>query len=192
MDNNKKLKVSWTILSAWSAKRYDDVLDYIQGKGIEDNVYLRRGRDIHDTIASGKLKLLPFIKNTAIFEDIRPKEKVWTNFYRVEVFPWLDVSMVADVIDPVEGLVIDWKTAEESSTRQNKLQVYLYAYLLALEGIEIKHGVIATVGDDEQGLIRLKDFCMYKIDKEKLDIAENYIESNASEIYNFLEERKLI
>jgi hypothetical protein len=161
----------------------------IMGDGIKDNMYLREGRRIHEKIAENKLRLLPFIKDTAIFEG-KYGEKNMQNYFRVPVFEWLDMSMVADVLDPVEKLLIDWKTGMRKSTEHNQLQLYVYAYLLTRlpEPVEIEKAIIGKVRETKEGAIICDDFSLYKINEEKLALAENYIESNASEIFNFLQE----
>lgn len=183
----KKLKLSWSILSAWSSGRRDDAITMLMGDSIEGNVLMKEGKRIHEIIANKKLKLLPFIKDTAVFEGDRENR---INYFKVDVFDWLEMSMVADVLDPIEGLLIDWKTGNRKSTQHNKLQLYVYAYLLSKlpEPIEIKKAVIAKVGEIDDAIL-VEDFSLYKINKEKLELAENYIESNACEIYDFLSQQ---
>jgi hypothetical protein len=185
-----KIKLSWSILSSWSAGRQDDAIKMFMGGSIEETVYMTEGKRVHELIAKKKLKLLPFIKDTAIFEDIVPDKHQWINYFRVPVFDWLDMSMVADVLDPVEGLLIDWKTGSRKSNQYNKMQLYIYAYLLSKleEPIIIKQAVLAKVGEDPSGAIICENFSMYKIDENKLMVAENYIETNASEMFLHIKE----
>lgn len=186
----EKIKLSWSIISSWSSGRKDDAIKMYMGAGIEENEYMIEGKRLHKIISEKRLKLLPFIKDTAIFENIEPEKHLWVNYFRVPVFEWLDMSMIADVIDPVEGLLIDWKSGTRNSAQYNKLQLYVYAYLLSKlpNPIAIKDAIIAKVGELDNGVVICEDFCLYKIDNNKLEVAENYIESNASEIYNFLQE----
>ena len=186
----EKIKLSWSIISSWSAGRRDDAIKMFMGGNIEDNEYLQEGRRLHKLISDKKLRLLPIIKDTAIFEDINPEEHKWVNYFRVPVFDWLEMSMVADVLDPVEGLLIDWKTGSRKSTQHNKLQLYIYAYLLTKleQPIYIKSAILAKVSEDVSGAVICDDFSLFSIDDNKLEIAENYIESNASEIFNFIQE----
>lgn len=153
-------------------------------------MYTREGKRIHDLIAQKKLKLLPMIKDTAIFEDYDKGINAWTGKTGnpVQVNEWLEMSMIADVLDPKEKLLIDWKSGSRKSTEHNKLQLYVYAYLLSIlpEPIEITTGIMAKVEESTEGVITCTDFSLYKINQEKLEYAENYIESNASEIYNNL------
>lgn len=160
----------------------------VRGEKTPTNIYMEEGARIHDIIASKRLKLIPIISDSAIYEDIVPDKKKWVNYFKVPVFDWLDVSMVVDVLDPKNKLIVDWKTGRGKSTEYNKLQVYIYAYLLGKEGIDIKYGVMAKVREDLSGAILCTDYSIYKITPEKLELAENYIESNASEIYSFLQE----
>lgn len=199
MNNNEtfvlkgEYSLSWTKISSWSAGRTDEAIKMIMdSSGSDENIYMREGKRIHSKIAEGKFRLLPFMKDTGRFElpnGENPEEKRKDpNYFRVEVFDWLDMSMLVDYLDPVEGLIIDWKSGSRKSTEHNKMQLYVYAYLLSRlpEPIIINRGVIAKVWESPEGVVSCSDFSLYKINEEKLEIAENYIESNASEIYNMI------
>lgn len=184
----KKIKLSWSILSAWSSGDKDRAIKMLMGEEMEATFPMEEGIRIHDLIAEKKLLLLPFMSKDAIFEKVVPDREKCINYFRVEIFDWLDISMIADVLDmksEMGRLLIDWKTGSRKSMEHNKLQLYVYAYALSMlpEPIVIDNAVIAKVGEDSSGAILLEDWSLYKITPEKLELAENYIESNASEIY---------
>ncbi len=185
----QSLKLSWSIISAWSAGRQDDAIQMLMGTSQRTNEYMREGTRIHNEIAKQKLKLLPFMQDTGVFEGIR-EEGDMTNYFRVQFSEWLDMSMVIDYLDVENGLIIDWKSGTRNSTQHNKMQLYVYAMLLAIEGIHINKAVIAKVYEDEGGEIFASDFSMYAIDENKMMLAANYVESNASEIFNFIQESR--
>lgn len=187
-----KIKLSWSIISAWSSGRKDDAIKMIMGDTVAENIYMTEGKRIHKIISDKKLRLLPFIKDTAIFESDGDVIEGRINYFKVNVFDWLDMGMIIDVLDPVEKIIIDWKSGSRKSSEHNKMQLYVYAYLLSKlpEPIEIEKVIMAKVSESQQGVITCDDFCIYKINEEKLAVAENYIESNASEIYQFLMEAK--
>jgi len=188
-----KIKLSWTKLSEWSRNAPDSkekVLKMFIGEEIESNIYMEEGKRIHEIISTNKLPLIPLIKETAEFEDIQPDKGLWKNYFKCPVNEWCDLSMVADVLDRKEGIVIDWKTGSKSSMEQNKLQVYMYAYGLGKLGIDIKHGVMAHVVEGQDKTIYCSDYTVYKITPDKIALAENYIETVGGEIYQFLQEYK--
>lgn len=161
------------------------------GEEIEATLAMEEGKRIHEIISSKRLMLLPFLSEEAVFEKINPEKKDWINYFRVPVNEWLDLSLVIDVLDMksgLGGLVVDWKTGRKKSQEHNKMQVYMYAYALSKlpKPLKVDHGVIAKVFEDESGAIIVQDWSPYKITPEKLELAENYIESNASEIYESL------
>lgn len=180
------LKVSWSILSKWSSGNRDEAIKMIMGEETLQTWNMAEGSRIHKIISDNRLKLLPFLSDSAIYEDVDRENDKWVNYFRVRVFDWLEMSMIADVIDVENGLLIDWKTGNKKSTEHNKLQLYCYAYLLSIlpSPIEIKEAVIASVYQTPEETIHVRDFSLYKITDEKLEYAENYIESNASEIYS--------
>lgn len=187
----KKIKVSWSILSQWSSGNKDAAIKMLMGEEIEATLAMEEGKRIHEIISSKRLMLLPFLSEEAVFEKINPEKKDWINYFRVPVNEWLDLSLVIDVLDMksgLGGLVVDWKTGRKKSQEHNKMQVYMYAYALSKlpKPLKVDHGVIAKVFEDESGAIIVQDWSPYKITPEKLELAENYIESNASEIYESL------
>lgn len=188
----EKIKLSWSIISSWSAGRKDDAIKMLMGADIEQTLYMAEGKRIHELISDKKLRLLPFIKDTSIYEGNGDNRSERLNYFRVPVFEWLDMSMIIDVLDPIEKFIIDWKTGTRKSTQHNKMQLYVYSYLLTKleEPINIEKAIMAKVSESDSGVITCDDFSIYKINESKLELAENYIETNASEIYNFLEESK--
>lgn len=186
----EKLKVSWTILSTWSKGDRDTAIQMIAGIPTPTNKYMERGKELHNIVSVNRLKLIPEISDTAIFEDIRPEEKVWVNYFKVSINEWLDLSLVVDVLDTQNKLIIDWKASSRRSTEHNKLQIYLYALAMKLEGYDIEHGIFATIDKDKQhDAVYCKEYSQFKIDEEKLLLAENYIETIGGEIYQFLNDK---
>jgi hypothetical protein len=146
------------------------------------------GSRIHDIISKEKLKLIPEISDKAIYEDIRPEDHSWVNYFKVEIFDWLDLSMVVDVLDAPR--IIDWKASTKRSTEQNKMQIYLYALGTEIAtGNKITEGIFATVKDYD-GAIICDDYSIFKISDKKKELAKNYIETIAGEIFSFLESKK--
>jgi len=180
----KKLKVSWSILNAWSSGRRDEAIKMLAGIELPKNKFMEEGSRIHDIISSKKLKLIPEISDQAIYEDIRPEDHSWVNYFRVEIFDWLDLSMVVDVLDSPR--IVDWKASTKRSTEHNKMQIYLYALGTEIAtGKKITEGIFATVKDYD-GAIICDDYSVFKINEAKKELAKNYIETIGSEIYDFL------
>lgn len=186
-DKQKKLRVSWTILSTWSKGDRDTAVKMIAGLPTPTNEYMERGKRIHNVISENKIKLIDEISDEAIFEDFRPDEKVWTNYFKVPITEWLDLSLVIDVLDPSNHLIIDWKASSRRSSEHNKMQIYMYALAMHLEGHDIDYGIFATVDEAKSdGGIFCREYTKFKINDEKLELAHNYIETVGSDIYSFL------
>lgn len=173
------------MLSQWSSGNVDGAMKIYAGVGIPENEAMKFGKEIHDIIASKELKLIPEISKDAIFENTRAEDRrKWVNYFRVRVNEWLEMSMVIDVLD--RGLIVDWKTGARRSTAQNKMQIYIYAFLLSLINVRIDQAILAKV-DTSGDSIYCTDYSIYKINDEKRAQALNYIETNAGEIYTSLD-----
>jgi len=185
---NKRLKVSWSILNAWAKGDKDGALGMIFGRQIVETPAMAEGKRIHKAIARERLPLLPFMDHTYIFEDIRPDDHVWQNYFRVTLSPWLDLSMVADVISLERGVVIDWKTGKTDVTAQDPMQLYIYSHAIGIDtGATFGIGIIAKVSSD----LVLGDYMLVKIGDAQRAMALDYIETYASEIYAELTGNKL-
>ena len=185
----KRLKVSWTILSTWAKGDRDGAMKLLAGIELPRTPAMIEGSRIHDIISQKKLKLIPEITDKAIFEDIQPDKHIWTNYFKVELNDWLDLSMVIDVID--EPRIIDWKASTKRSTEHNKMQIYLYA--LGVEKAtdkKITEGIFGTVKDYD-GAIICDDYSVFKINKAKKELALNYAETIAGEIYSFINKEEV-
>lgn len=68
------------------------------------------------------------------------------------------------------------------------MQIYIYALGVKLLGIaDIKKGIFAHVYKNyEYNTIHCTDYSVFLINQEKLDLAQNYVETLGNEIYNFL------
>lgn len=190
----EKKTYSWSILNAWSKGNFDMVTKMLMR--IQDtDMYMEDGIRIHEIIAKKKLILLPprfQDKETGQWEDKEKGINTWTttNTKPIEVFDWLNMSMIVDYLDPVKGVLIDWKSGSRKSSEHSKMQLYVYAYLLSLIGIKIKVGIIAKVEELPEGAIICTDYSVYKINEEKLEVGRDYIEGNASELASFEESLK--
>jgi CRISPR/Cas system-associated exonuclease Cas4 (RecB family) len=152
----------------------------------EKNEYMIEGSRIHDIISKGKLNLIPEISDSAVFEDIVPEEGKWTNYFKVELNEWLVLSMVVDVLDSQNHMIVDWKASTRRSTEHNKMQIYLYAIgVEQATGVKINSGVYGTVSDHD-GAILCDEYSMFKINDNKRALALNYAETVAGEIYDFI------
>ena len=191
-----KLRASWSVFERWASGDHDDALRMSMGlpmRMMNENIRLaiEFGKETHELIASKKLDPLGFIPKNAIYEKVEPDKKKYINYYKVELSEWLIFSMIADVLYQLPNgtwAVVDWKTGRLNSTEQKKMQVYIYAYILSQlpEPITVSLGIIAKIEKDGQGLIYCPDYSMYKINEDKLMLAENYIDTVATEMYQEL------
>lgn len=178
-----KLKVSWSVLSAWQSGDQDRAIQMIAGLSTPTNAAMERGKRLHAIVAKNKLKLIPDISDSAVFEGEVNGKRI--NYFQVSINEWLDLSLVIDVLDKQNELLIDWKASKKRSTEQNKLQLYLYALALNILGIPINFGIFATI-DEVNDEVFCREYSQFKINEEKLLLAENYLETVGGEIYNFI------
>lgn len=185
----KTLSISWSTLSLWGQGRHEEAIARIAGVGGITTAAMQDGKDIHEEIADKKLKLIPELSDKAIFEDNRDENPDnWINYFKVKVAPHLELKFVVDVLDAQEGIIVDWKTGIRNSYENNKMQIYIYALGVKLLGLaDINKGIFAHVYKNyEYNTIHCTDYSVFLINQEKLDLAQNYIETLGNEIYNFL------
>jgi len=176
------MRVSWSILNAWARGDRDNACRMLAGIETEKTPAMERGIRLHRTIAENKMKLIPIISKNAVFEGVNDYSGVRINYYRVALNDWLYLSLVVDVLDEDNNLIIDWKASRKKSTEHSKMQIYLYALALSKLPVpkKIKYGVYATV--KENGKIYCDDYSIFKINNKKLDLAYNYAITIAGEI----------
>jgi hypothetical protein len=186
-------KVSWTILSTWASGRQDEAIKILAGLEMPTTPAMERGSRLHKVVSEGRLPLLPQIGKNAIYEDIRPDEGKWQNYFRVPVTNWLDLSLVIDVLDAENKLVVDWKASTKRSTEHNKMQIYLYALAMSKlpTPIKIEKGIFGTINEFDNAVV-CTDYSMFKINDEKIELALNYCVTIAGEIKDYLDNKGVI
>ena len=176
------IRVSYSILSAWSKGYKEQAINGILRIPIEQNEAMKEGSRIHSLISETKPKLLPFMDDTFIFEDIRPEKSKWVNYFKIRLNDEIDFSMVVDCYSPKRGIIIDWKTGKHKSNKHDKMQLFCYAYALGFRGVNLTKGVIAKVDSKAQ----LEDFSAYTIGEREKKEAEQFIFKNVEEIKQVL------
>lgn len=185
----KQLSLSWTTLSLWATNQKEQALSRIAGMETVTTAAMVDGRDIHAEVAKNKLKLIPELSDAAIYENNEVGEKeTWVNYFEVQILPHIKLKLVIDVLDPQEGIIVDWKTGKRNSYENNKMQIYIYALAVKKLGIaDINRGIFAHIYKNyDYDTIHCIDYSIFKINQEKLDLAENYIETIGNEIYTYL------
>lgn len=134
---------SWTILSTWAKGDKDTALKMLFDLPI-DNTYIQKyldyGSDGHDLIAAMKLKPLPFMKDTCIYED-KPNG---VNYYQIEI-EGRPFHFVVDARDPIECQLFEWKFSKQKPTAFDPKQLFSYNYGLSIVGEPIaKWGFLST------------------------------------------------
>lgn len=145
---------------------------------------MERGKRLHDVVSRNKLRLIPEISESAVFEHIEPAKSIWQNYFRVPLNDWLELSLVIDVLDKQNALVVDWKASVKRSTEHSKMQVYLYGLAMSKlpQPIDIKRGIYGTIDEDHNRNVFCREYSIFKINQEKKDLALNYAETIAGEI----------
>lgn len=174
-----KIKLSWSILNAWTRGDKDAAIGMIYGKKIPETPAMANGSRVHELISTQRLRLLPCIDDTYVFEDIEPDAHRWVNYFKINIYPWLDLSMRIDVLSRERGVVIDWKTGKHSSADADPMQIYLYAIALEKIGVPINTGIMAKVNDD----VTLSDYTVIKIGPHARKQGYEFIDTYAAEIF---------
>lgn len=185
----KILDTSWTTLSLWAKGNKEEALAKMAGVSDFQTAAMKDGADIHAEIARKKLRLIPDINDSWIYENNEAEDrKNWINYFEVMATPYIKLRFVIDALSIENKTILDWKTGKRKSYEQNKMQIYIYALGVELAGLgEIDKGIFAKVVKDyETEAIYCNDYAVFKINEEKKELARNYIETIGGEIYTFL------
>jgi hypothetical protein len=186
-----RIRISYSILNAWASGDKKRAINGVLRLPTETTPAMENGKRVHKLISDSKAKLLPFIDDTFIYEDIDPDKGRWVNYFNIPMgvkgdngIPdyTIDYSMVIDCYSPEKGIIIDWKTGKTKSSGHNKMQLYCYAYALEFEGVNITTGIIGKVNNDAE----LEDFTSCTIGDKERDKAREFIIKNTNEIIKIL------
>lgn len=104
--------------------------------------------------------------------------------YVVNLFDWLDFSFIADRVK--DGVLVDYKTG-----KGDPLQLYVYAFLLALLDVDIHEGRLVYVNCESKGRqVSKRSQRKYPITKKELKMAWSWIDETSHEIKDMLDNLK--
>lgn len=176
-----KLRVSWSILEAWARGDQQAVISRLNGLSWSSNEAMEIGLAAHKVVSQNGI-LHEEIKPDALYEKVNEAGEN-SNKFVVELEDWLTLSGIPDIKVPSTKTIIDAKTGNRKSFRHKPMQIYLYAYALEKLGEDYNRGIILKI--DRAGLNPL-DYTVFKITNAKKQMAENFVYTLATDIYNFL------
>lgn len=177
----KHLRVSWSLLEAWARGDQQAVISRLNGLSWASNEAMEIGRKAHEVVSQNGI-LHNEIKADALYEKVNEAGEN-SNKFVVELADWLTLSGIPDIKIPSTKTIIDAKTGNRKSFRYKPMQLYIYAYALEKLGESYNRGIILKI--DRLGLNPL-DYSVFKITDTKKQMAEDFIFTYATDIYNFL------
>lgn len=157
------LKLSFSILQFWQSNQIDKAISALMGDwDNEKTPAMEKGIEIHEKIATKKLKPFIWMKNGK-----------YEQYIRISINQWISFGGYIDWND--SDIIIDWKTGATQSNQFNKLQLFCYGLLIPTA----TKGIFAHIDDS----CNVLDYSIYKISQHQKELAINYIETIAGEIY---------
>jgi len=173
----KKLFGSYTLFRQWEMGARDEVMARIWGTHYEPTERMQAGQDLHTLAAENKLKALPFINDSWLWESDKD------NYYTHDLHDWLQLRCKIDLWDG-KTIILDWKTGTKHSWEHDTKQIWFYAWMLKQKGFDIKEGYIVKLSKD----LKVEGVTRILITPEKLVAIENWIETIATDIFSMANE----
>lgn len=144
------MRVSWSILNAWARGDKEGAMSMLLGESIPPTPAMLEGQRVHGWVAQEKMKLLPFMDDTFVWEG---PEHHGAGYFRVEFLPNYQLSGKVDAYSIERGWLIDWKTGKTPSSTQDPRQLHLYHFLLKQSlGATFHSGAIAHISSEAKVL----------------------------------------
>lgn len=179
-----KLRVSFSLLDAWSRGDTQLAIDTYFHVGGPKNKAMEYGIEFHDRIAKHIDKYNQFPDDFFSYPLMIPEaeKKVVANYN--ELF---DISAVFDCIDSPN--LFEFKTGvQPATTWARKDQLPLYFLVAELEGIPIEKAYLIHYNQHSNE----KDYVVVWNTPDKVERARNIVDSYAPEIHSFFESEGLI
>lgn len=172
----KQLAFSWSVLNSWANYSPEEAVNAFLKKPVirtpEQQAKLDKGSDIHEKIEKQGLVLVP---------DLQPGG-VREKYGRVQMTDWLWFSYKFDYY--VDGNMVDFKTG--SFRDGMELQLFSYALCGEIDGFSTDKGHLAFVKETKKDGIKLVDHKVYDVSSKELNLAWDFIYTNAKEMKNYL------
>lgn len=165
-----KLKLSYSKLNSFANYDRQEAIEVILGKETPTNPAMRLGSLAHSIIEEEQLDL-EGLGEGGLYEQKST----------VELYCWLDFSFVADRIK--DGVLVDYKTG-----KGDPMQLYVYAFLLALMDVDIHEGRLVYVDcDTKTKTVTKRSQRKYPITQKELNLAWRWIDETSHEVKDCLD-----
>lgn len=178
------MRVSWSILSAWARGDTQAALDMLEEDGLPPTPAMLEGQRIHGWIAQEKMRLLPGMDDTFVWEGA---EHHGAGYFKVPLMPGVELSGKVDAYSVERGWIVDWKSGNTPAGSQDPRQIYLYHYLLKTAlGKDFSLGAFVRVS----GQADVVDWVKVQLTPEKAEETATWAQGIALEIITYLQETK--
>jgi hypothetical protein len=178
-----KFRASFSTLSQWASGNWQRAIEqYFKINPILTKP-MAEGREWHKRWAeeTRETSCLP-----AIFGGKKLENPTFEKFMAVDMADWLQLRFIVDCFDG--DTIYEYKTGKTSSeVHANSPQVPIYGVGLTLLGHLVKKAEVHHY-DQHQNLV---DMSMIWLTDKVLDDAQNWLITNASEMFNYLTENRL-
>ena len=166
----RKIRLSYSKLNSFANYDKQEAIEVILGKEVPTNPAMELGSLAHKIIEEEKLDL----EGLGEGGDYEIKRTL-------ELFDWLDFSFICDRIK--DGVLVDYKTG-----KGDPMQLYVYAFLLALEDIDIQEGRLVYVNcNPKTREVTKRSQRKYPIGKKEFNQAWSWIDETSHEIKDVLD-----
>lgn len=166
----KKIRLSYSKLNSFANYDKHEAIAIILGKQIPSTPEMELGTLAHKIIEDEKLDV----------EGLGPGGEYETKGV-VELYDWLDFSFVIDRYK--DGVLVDYKTG-----RGDPMQLYVYAFLLALQDKPVHEGRLVYVNIDPcTKEVTKRSQRKYPIGQDELKLGWSWIDETSHEIKDILD-----
>ncbi len=181
----KKLRASYSLLNAFEKNQIDLCVDMYLHKQTFRNQGMEDGVTIHKQFEAeiNKNKKLKLGKYKFEFTNPKCELKKYVNYN-----DFIDLSVVFDVVD--EPILYEWKTGASTGSMEYATKEQIPMYFLACEllGYDVKTAKVVHYNQETNDV----DITIVHNTPFKRDLARNYIETLAPEIYQDFERRGIL
>lgn len=178
------LRCSYTVLNSWARGDYQDAINSLFKLEEKDTPQIRAGRDFDEQWTEE-------VKKTGcqpvIFGGEKLENPLVQKYLTAQITPWLTLSGKLDLYH-ANSKITDWKTgATDAQTVISSHQLPIYAILaiynkMPVTMLEIHH---------YNQYIHQPTYAFAWVNPKMLEETANWIETHASELYNYIEKNNL-
>ena len=180
----KKFRASFTVLNLWTTNRYEDAVRTYFKLESYTTPQMEEGKKYHKKWATyiDKHGQMP-----KLFGSHKLKLPVTEKKHVVAVYDWLDLVFIADLIHN-NSILTEFKTGKTTSSKYlNTGQLDLYALGLLFKNIVITKAEVYHYDQYREKT----DYSFKWITDANIKASLNWLETNAGEMYEYLQKNDL-